>query len=301
MEALSTGISTEFRIGAPAIAFDFDGTLIDSGLDKGIHIMCAVWSAFKLNGLGHYLHEDDIRTDIDLMLTAYVKYPGAPRFQQLSALANSLIHHIPSSIDEDKLEVLPDEIRERYSQIKASFNHTYSRLNDTAAALYWKPFPLVHSTLRRLVGKHDLYIASGVTEDLLFEDLERHSFDRQLFRGIYGGNKSGGSDKAELLHTIQAKGYPDVLFVADSNRDLLYAQQAGARFFRIRKNRDFIRLAKSLEQGLPDEQETWSYTPDELDFFFRKTGTIIRMVLRKGDYKNYKKMTEIIHDSDSRH
>jgi len=289
------------RTDSPAIAFDFDGTLINSGLDKGIHIMYAVWSAFRENGIGHYLHPEDIKTDIDRMLAAYILYPGAPRFQQLSALSNSLINQEADSVDEADLSVFPDDAAAVYPNIKSSYNRIYSRLNDTAAELYWRPFPAVPETLRKLAQSLDLYIASGVTEDLLFGDLERHSIDKNLFRGIFGGNLRGGADKAELLRGIRDRGYPGLLFVADSNRDLIYARQAGACFFRIRENEDFNRLTRSLENRLPDETENWTFTTEELDFFRRKTQTILQSILMTERYEDYKMITGIIHspcDSD---
>lgn len=278
-----------------AIAFDFDGTLIDSGTDKGIHIMCAVWSAFVENGLTAYLHYEDIRLDIDRMLTAYINYPGAPRFQQLSALVNSLINQIPYSIEEHDLSPLPEDVQQLYPKIKESYNRIYSDLNDTAAAVHWGPFPSAIPILEELSHRYDLYIASGVTETLLFDDLDRYSFDTHLFHGIYGGNSTGGSDKASLLKRIISYGYSDVLFVADSNRDLLYAQTAGAHFFRIQEDHDFIRLRRELADHIPDEQQSWSFTQNELDFMTDKTDQIIRYNIEHSVLDAYEAITDIIH------
>lgn len=281
-----------------AVAFDFDGTLIDSGLDKGIHIMCASWIAFLENGLEDYLNQAEPEEDVRKMLAAYVKYPGAPRFQQLSAVVNSLVNADPSALDEGDLSALPLRVGEKYPGLKDVYNRVYSALNDTAAELYWKPFPVVKKILVELAESFDLYIASGVTQHLIMEDLKRHDFDAGLFMGMYGGDTAGGSDKAFLLKKIRDRGYERVLFVADSNRDLLYAREAGAAFFRIRKNGDFLRLRSELAEGMPDEQSTWTYTDGELEFFSEKTTKIIREIILPGHTEDWRGMTEIIHRED---
>lgn len=289
------------RTEETAIVFDFDGTLIDSGLDKGIHIMSAVWSAFALNGLARYLHRENPALDVAKMLAAYIQYPGAPRFQQLSAMANSLISGNTSAVEEQDLDFFPEDVKIVYPALKADYNRIYSGLNNTAAELYWKPFPSVHRFLESAAMDYDLYIASGVTEDLIRGDLERHSFDETLFRGIYGGNSRGGADKAELLLSIRRLGYPDLLFVADSNRDLKYAQQAGTRFFRIKNDNDFARLETALNEGkLPDEQDSWTYTAAELAFFTDKAERIIGGMLIEGRFDGYREITAIIHDTEAR-
>ncbi len=289
--------------GGLAIAFDFDGTLINSGLDKGIHIMCAVWIAFLENDLGGYLHPTEPEADVRRMLSAYINYPGAPRFQQLSATVNSLVNDRPEAFDEEDLRSLPLGIRDNYAGLKEVYNRVYSALNDTAAEHYWKPFADVKRILPELARRFDLYIASGVTQDLIFKDLERHDFDTGLFLGIYGGDTAGGSDKAFLLKKIRNMGYSDVLFVADSNRDLLYAGEAGVRFFRIRENADFLRLRDELAVGIPDETSSWTYTAGELDFFSSKTVDILRDSIIPGRKDSYGKdfcreVTALIHRKD---
>ena len=116
-----------------------------------------------------------------------------------------------------------------------------------------------------------MYIASGVTEDILQNDINHHHFDRSLFRGIYGGNIKGGSDKGSILKKIKQSGYKDILFVGDSTKDLEYAIEAGVKFFRIKVNNDYLRLLIEVRENFPDEQTRWSYTQKELDFFRRKT------------------------------
>ncbi len=285
-------------MSSKAIAFDFDGTLINSGLDKGIHIMCAVWNAFIENNLLDFIHTDKVEIDVKRMLDAYIQYPGAPRFQQLNALINSLIYNKPIAFQEEELSSLPAELQKKYPEVKNSYNRVYSALNNTAAEIHWKPFPSVKQVLKDLSKSYDLHIASGVTEDLIWEDLRRHGFNSQLFSGVYGGNSKGGADKAELLKYIKKLGYSEVLFVADSNRDLLYAQTAGTRFFRIKNNEDFIRLKNELntadQSGLPDEQEPWSFTDSELQFFFVKTKQILENIVLAQTGYSYKDICDHI-------
>ena len=80
----------------------------------------------------------------------------------------------------------------------------------------------------------------------------RHGYDRRHFRGIWGANRQGGADKAELLRRIKARGYRDVLFVGDANRDLEYAHMAGVKFFRKEFFRSKTRrLVEALLTGHP--------------------------------------------------
>ena len=284
---------------AAALAFDFDGTLIDSGLDKGVHIICAVWGAFRENGLDEYLHPASLEIDIARMVAAYLEYPGAPRFQQLSALTNSLIHNDTRALEEHELSTLPSAVFRVYPGLKESYNSIYSGLNNSAAARYWKPFAAVPAVLERLSRNHDLYIASGVTEELLRDDFERHSLNTGLFQGIYGGNASGGSDKGDLLRAIKGCDYPALLFIGDSNRDLLYAKEAGAAFFRIRENSDFLRLEELLSTGVPDEPDPWEFTDGEKAFLHEKSFAVIRRFLTGSSFyrnsnQSYDEMTAMI-------
>ncbi len=251
------------RIKNKAIAFDFDGTLIQGGLDKSIHIMYSSWTACLHTGYRWYIHPDDPSHDVDSMLSAYVNYPGAPRFQQLSAIVQALVNSSHESVS--------DSLQGEYPKVKELYNNTYSALNSIAAEKYWKPFPAIKETLQVLFQSYDLYIASGVTEDILQNDIDHHLFSRSLFRGIYGGNIKGGSDKGSILKKIRQSGYKDILFIGDSTKDLEYAIEAGVKFFRIKENNDYLRLLTDIREEFPDEQTRWSYTQKELDFFRRKT------------------------------
>ena len=218
------------------------------------------------------------------MLSAYLNYPGSPRFQQLSAIVNSLINGNPESVNEIKELNVDDSLKLEYPKVKELFNTIYSDLNDLAAENYWKPFPVIKETLDTLSRTYDLYIASGVTEDILQEDIEHHHFDRSLFRGIYGGNSKGGSDKASILKKIKQSGYKDILFIGDSTKDLEYAIEAEVNFFRIKENNDYIRLLSEIGEDFPDEKKKWSFTEKDINFFKQKTLFILAKEHRDMSY-----------------
>lgn len=251
------------RIKNRAIAFDFDGTLIQGGLDKSIHIMFSSWMACFHTRYRRYINPDDPSHDVDSMLSAYVKYPGSPRFQQLSAIVKALVNGNLASADKS--------LQREYPKVKELYNNKYSALNSIAAEKYWKPFPAIKETLQILYQSYDLYIASGVTEDILQNDIDHHHFDRSLFRGIYGGNLKGGSDKGSILKKIKQSGYEDILFIGDSSKDLEYAIEAGVKFFRIKENNDYLRLLSEIRENFPDIKKRWFYTKHEINFFREKT------------------------------
>jgi phosphoglycolate phosphatase-like HAD superfamily hydrolase len=263
-----------------AIAFDFDGTLIRGGLDKGVHILYASWVACRECGFERHVHPDRIGDDLARAIRAYIRYPGAPRFQQLSAIVNGLVNDRPEAVDDPAALGVGPPLLAAYAAVRECYNRVYSELNDAAAARHWRPFPSVMSTLAALRERHDLYIASGVTQDILERDLDHHGFDRGLFVGIRGGNARGGDDKGQILSGIRARGYRDLLFAGDSNKDLEYAKAGGARFFRIREDGDFARLRRAAAQApFPDEPDPWDYTEADLAFFRRKAGrTLSRYV-----------------------
>lgn len=254
-----------------AIGFDFDGTLIQGGPDKGVHLMYAAWVACADNGLGEILHPHDIQSDVRRMVRAYLNYPGSPRFQQLNAIVNCLANDIPTAVADAEGLGLRPELTARYEAVRKRYNEVYSALNDIAADRYWRPFASAKSTLAALAGRYDLYIASGVTEDILQHDVDRHGFDRSLFQAIWGGDPKGGADKAELIKRIKAKGYKDVLFVGDSTKDQEYALTAGAKFFRIQADASYGQLLAHLQTHLPHETQPWGYSPQQIEFYHVKT------------------------------
>jgi len=262
-----------------AIAFDFDGTLVHSGFDKGVHIMYAAYAACAASRFRRFLHPHDPGRDLECLLRGLLQYPGAPRFQQLAALLNSLIHGRPVAVEVPEGLDLDPDLAAEYDTVRRTYDATYTALNDAAAGKYWKAYPAALEALPRLAANFDLYIASGVPQDVLEGDLARHGYDRRLFQSIWGADRQGGADKAELLGRIKARGYRDVLFVGDANRDLEYAQAAGVKFFRIRIPADFRRLLLLVQRGFPNQTKPWAWTETDKEFFRSKTRRLIEALL----------------------
>ena len=255
-----------------AIAFDFDGTLVRTGHDKGLHIIYASWVACAECGLEGVVHGgDDLAGEVDRIVTAYLRYPGAPRFQQLAAIVNSLVNNEPTAFDDVAVLGAGEEVAESYGKVRARYNEIYSGLNDIAAEKYWGPFSSVKRVLQELSQDHDLFVASGVTQDILEGDFDKHGFDRDIFDGIYGGNLEGGNDKGEILKELWGRGYWDLLFVADSNKDLEYAIEADARFYRIEDDDSYGRLMELIVAGeRPNQREYWTFTAEEEAMYRRE-------------------------------
>jgi len=262
-----------------AIAFDFDGTLVHSGYDKGVHIMYATYLACATSGFRRFLHPRDPSQDVERLLRGLLQYAGAPRVQQLAALVNSLIHDRPVAVETPAGLGLEPELAAEYENVRGAYDAVYTALNEAAAAKYWKAYPAARETIPRLAADFDLYIASGVPQDLLEADLVRHGYDRRIFQAIWGANRQGGADKTEILRRIAARGYEDVLFVGDANRDLEYARAAGVKFFRMETPEDFLRLAALVRDGFPDLAESWTWTEADKEFFRTKTRRLVDALL----------------------
>jgi phosphoglycolate phosphatase-like HAD superfamily hydrolase len=130
-----------------------------------------------------------------------------------------------------------------------------------------------------LAADFDLYIASGVPQDILDADLARHGYDHRLFPCVWGTDRQGGGHKAELLGRIRARGYTDVLFVGDANGDLEYARKAGVKFYRIRCSDDFLQLSVSVRRSFPNQAEPWGWTEADTDFFRSRTRRLVDALL----------------------
>jgi phosphoglycolate phosphatase-like HAD superfamily hydrolase len=277
-----------------AIAFDFDGTLVQSGYDKGVHIMYAAYAACAATGFRQFLHPADSGLDVERLLRGLLAYSGAPRFQQLAALLNSLLHDRPVAVEVPAGLGVEPALSAEYPRVCQIYDTVYSGLNDTAAAVYWKAYPAALEAIPRLAADYDLYIASGVPQDILEADLLRHGYDTRHFQAIWGANRQGGADKAELLGRIQARGYRDVLFVGDTNRDLEYARTAGVKFYRIEASEDFVRLAALVCTGFPDRAEPWNWTEKEREFFRSGTRRLVGALLA-GHPLSPAEATDVIH------
>jgi phosphoglycolate phosphatase-like HAD superfamily hydrolase len=262
-----------------AIAFDFDGTLVHSGHDKNVHVMYAAYLACARTGYRRFLRPEAPGQDVARLLKALLPYPGAPRFQQLAALLNGLIHDRPVIVDAPAGLQLEPALAAEYETVRQAFNAAYSALNEAAAVKYWKAYPTALETMPRLATDFDLYIASGIPQEILEADLARHGYDRRHFQAVWGANPQGGADKSELLQRIKARGYRDVLFVGDATKDLEYAQAAGVKFFRYEKLEDFPRLAEFARGDFPDGAEPWTYSASDIAFFRDKTLQLVEALL----------------------
>lgn len=136
-----------------AIAFDFDGTLIQGGLDKGIHILYSSWMACYNTGYRKYLNPDNPTQNVDISLSAYFNYPGSPRFQQLSAIVNALVNGIPLSVENPADLKVNTNLQAEYPKVKELYNSNYNALNSESAEKYWKPFtnPMISISLQELL------------------------------------------------------------------------------------------------------------------------------------------------------
>lgn len=262
------GIMTNMKKNA--IVFDFDGPLVNSGWDKSIHILFSSFVACWDTGFRKFLHPDNLEIDINKMIQGSVKYPGAPRFQQLSAVVSCIIRNKPESVKEPYELGVDENLQKEYKKLQERYNEFYSGLNDAAARLFWKPLPPVRKVIETLSKDYDLYVASGIIQEILERDFDHYGFDRKLFLGIKGSDPAGAIDKAEILKQIKNSCYEDVLFIGDSSKDLEYARKAGVKFFRIKTADDYERLMNQIKNGLPDEQDIWEYTEQELEIIKSK-------------------------------
>lgn len=260
-----------------AIAFDFDGTLIRGGWDKGVHILYASYVACVEQGFADVVPPADLDRQLPLMVKAYMNYMGSPRFQQLSAIVNAVLNGIPYAVETPVALKADAAHLAAYGAVQNRYNEVYSALNDVAARLFWRPFPSVRETLAELAKTHDLFIASGVLQDILDGDLAKHAFDLSVFKGIFGSNRTGGADKGQILQEILAKGYRTVLFCGDSSKDCEYANAAKVRFFRVRNDASYGALLALLKRGeWPDESVPWSEGSDLAGYYRDKAVKPIR-------------------------
>ncbi|MCK5845702.1 MAG: hypothetical protein KAG97_13395, partial [Victivallales bacterium] len=263
--------------------------------DKGVHILYSSWVACREDGLETFTHPDSLDTDVQEMLTAYIRYPGSPRFEQLSAIVNALVNGKYDSVASSGELGLPVELEMSYDSVKSKYNTLYSSLNDAAAERHWRPYATVKRFLSAAADVFDLHIASGVTQDILERDLERHSFDDSLFLSVQGGDSSGGNDKGTILCSFKSLGYEKILFIADSNKDLEYAEFAGVNFYRIQSDDDYKRLFETLPEFPDDQRDAWGFSERELDFFKFKTFELLRTYV-SGEHLSPEEITDFINE-----
>ena len=64
-----------------------------------------------------YLNPDNPAGDVDVMLSAYLNYPGSPRFQQLSAIVNALVNGSSESVDDPSEMKVDKSLQLKYSEV----------------------------------------------------------------------------------------------------------------------------------------------------------------------------------------
>ncbi|MGC9065553.1 MAG: HAD family hydrolase [Candidatus Ratteibacteria bacterium] len=283
-----------------AIVFDFDGPLIGSGQDKAIHILFSAFVACYDTGFRKFLHPDHPELDMSKMLKGLVNYPGAPRFQQLSAIVSSIVRDIPEAVADPYHLGIDGSLVNEYQKLQQRYNEFYSGLNEEAAKRFWKPLKGVKTLIKKLSKEYDLYVASGIIQDILEKDFEHHKFDRNLFCGIMGSNPEGNIDKSVILKQIKNKSYQDVLFIGNSRKDLEYARKAGVKFFRVKSAQDYkVLVEKMKQQDLPDAQDMCEFTEQELQRIRSKTLALMNQYL-SGKILSYEEITTFINSKNKK-
>ncbi len=282
-----------------AIVFDFDGPLVGSGQDKAIHILFSAFVACHDTGFRKFLHPDHPELDISKMLKGLVNYPGAPRFQQLSAIVSSIVRDIPEAVADPHELCIDESLVNEYQKLQQRYNEFYSGLNEAAAKRFWKPLKGVKTLIKKLSKDYDLYVASGIIQDILEKDFQHHKFDRKLFCGIMGSNQEGNIDKSMILKQIKNRSYQDVLFIGDSRKDLEYARKAGVKFFRVKSAQDYkVLVEKMKQQDLPDVQDMCEFTEQQLQRIRSKTLALMNQYL-SGKILSYQEITTFINSKNN--
>ncbi|MCX7705184.1 MAG: HAD hydrolase-like protein [bacterium] len=276
-----------------AIVFDFDGPLIGSGQDKAVHILFSAFVACWDTGFRVFLHPENLELDLEKMVKGLINYPGAPRFQQLSAIISCIVRDIPQAIKDPSELKIDENLQKEYQKLKERYNQFYSSLNDAAAKLYWKPLDGIKEIIEELVKDYDLYVASGIIQEILEKDFNHHGFDRKIFSGIFGSNPAGDIDKAKILEKIKNKGYKDVLFIGDSKKDFEYAKATGIKFYRIKTATDYKKLMNEIKNGLPNQNEICEFTEEELETIKSKVISLMKFYVQ-GKNLSFEEITTFI-------
>ena len=192
----------------PVVAFDYDGTLVDSYEVKRGSYWRAVAEVLDL-GPEH-------RPAVD---ASYARTSGAHRFVQLADTAAALGRTVT--------EAERDEFSRRYS--------AYNR----AAEDHMREFPSVRMVLDTLRTRYDLVLASGLPHLDLVADATRRGLTA-FFVAIEGG------DKGRTLDRLRAEGRAVRLFVGDTPHDEAVAAARGIPFFAVRGDADLARLPEVL-------------------------------------------------------
>lgn len=188
----------------PVIAFDYDGTLIDSYEPKRQSYWLAVAETLGLDPAK--------RPIVD---ASYERTSGAHRFEQLADTARALA-----------MEVTADQ--------REDFSRRYSAHND-AAKDGMREFPSTRAVLETLRRRFDLALISGLPDALLSADAAERGL-ADFFVRIDGG------DKGRAMDRLRQEGREVVLFVGDTSHDEGVAAAKAVRFFRVQGDADLRRV-----------------------------------------------------------
>ncbi|NIS59673.1 MAG: HAD hydrolase-like protein [Proteobacteria bacterium] len=199
-----------------AIAFDFDGTLIDTGEIKIDNYLQAFERIF---GTG--------KGDREIIKASSRRTYGANRFDQLADTLASL-----------GLEATDEQ--------KESWSHLYSSLNSKALVAV-PEFLSVREVLLKLKNAgFALFAASGILEEEFIGEMTRRNL-LDLFREARGGDKLG------FLRSLKERGFRPILFVGDTEFDRKTAEEAGVRFYKVEKDSDIRALFRYVISLLKEE------------------------------------------------
>lgn len=193
----------------PIVAFDYDGTLIDSYEAKRQSYWLAVSETLRL--------EPEQRPVVD---ASYARTSGAHRFEQLADTARALGVEVTAAQREE-------------------FSRRYSAYNDAAKDLM-REFPSVRAVLGALRTRFDLVLISGLPDALLIADATERGL-AEFFEGVEGG------DKDRALDRLRGEGRDVVLFVGDTPHDEGVAIAKGVRFLRVHGDSDLRRIPALLD------------------------------------------------------
>ncbi len=199
----------EENMPRPVIAFDYDGTLIDSYAIKRESYWRAVAEVLNLRD-----------SDRPLVDASYARTSGAHRFEQLADTTVSLGRTVTEAQRED-------------------FSRRYSAYNDAAKG-QMQEFPSVRSVLERLRSRFELVLVSGLPGPDLIADATRRGLT-PFFAHIEGG------DKGLALDRLKGQGREVMMLVGDTPHDQAVAASRQVPFFLVRGDDDLARLPRVLQ------------------------------------------------------
>ncbi len=192
----------------PIIAFDFDGTLVDTYEIKRESYWRAVSEVLGLRA--------EQRDAVD---GSYARTSGAHRLEQLK----------------DTLRALGRTATEAQRE---EFSRRYSAYND-AAKDRMKEFPSVRRVLAALQDRYDLVLVSGLPREMLVADARTRNLD-QYFILVEGG------DKGRTLDRLREDGRQVVLLVGDTPHDESVAAVRHVPFYKVQGDADLARLPDAI-------------------------------------------------------